>query len=132
MVLTEGKVSSYIDPICVLLPALFVACRSRAALIFASLLTKMTTITVDKAVMLTIKAVARESMDAMYALLVSVEKRMPVFVLMCVLKLPVIFSQTTVCTAKLHTLSHVGTSVQMTVVWLMVVGQLPQFEARML
>ena len=81
MVLTEGKGSSYIDSICMLLPVLFVACRSRAASIFALLLAKMTTITVDKAVMLTIKAVVREPMDAMYTLLVSVEKRMPVFVL---------------------------------------------------
>ena len=57
---------------------------------------------------------------------------MPVFMLIGLLKLPEIFPQTTVCTAKVHTLSLVGTSVQVTVVWLVVVGQLPQFDARML
>ena len=48
------------------------------------------------------------------------------------LALPVRISQSTVCTAKLHSLPLVGTSVQVTLVWLVVVGQLPQFEARML
>ena len=48
------------------------------------------------------------------------------------LKLPVIFSQTTVCMAKLHSLLSASTSVQVTLVWLVVVGQLPQFDARML
>ena len=48
------------------------------------------------------------------------------------LKLPVIFPQTTVCTAKLHSLPAASTSVQVTLVWLVVVGQLPQFDARML
>ena len=48
------------------------------------------------------------------------------------LKLPVIFPQITVCKAKLHSLLSVGTSVQVTLVWLVVVGQLPQFDARML
>ena len=38
-----------------------------------------------------------------------------------------------VCTANMHiVLLSVGTAVQVTVVWLVVVGQLPQFEARML
>ena len=48
------------------------------------------------------------------------------------LQLPVIFPQTTVCTAKLHILSSLGKSVQVTLVWLVVVGELPQFDARML
>ena len=48
------------------------------------------------------------------------------------LKLPVILPQTTVCTAKLHSLSVAGTSVQVTLVWLVVVGQQPQFDARIL
>ena len=48
------------------------------------------------------------------------------------LSLPVIFPQTSVCMANVHTLPLVGTSVQVTVVWLVVVGQLPQFDARML
>ena len=51
---------------------------------------------------------------------------------MFLLKLPVIFPQTTVCIANVHTLVLVCTSVQVTVVWLVVVGQLPQFDARML
>ena len=48
------------------------------------------------------------------------------------LKFPAMFTQTTVCTANVHVLPLVGTSVQVTVVWLVVVGQLPQFDARML
>ena len=48
------------------------------------------------------------------------------------LRLPVIFPQIAVCMAKLHILSSVGTLVQVTLVWLVVVGQLPQFDARML
>ena len=50
------------------------------------------------------------------------------------LKLPVILPQTTVCTANGHIvmLSSFGTTVQVTEVWLVVVGQLPQFDARML
>ena len=132
MALAEGKGSSYIDSICVLVPVVFIACRSRAALIFALLLAKMITITINNATMLTINAVAREPVDAMYVELVSVGWKMPVVMLMGLLKLPVMFPQTTVCTAKLHTLSLVCTSVQVTVVWLVVVGQLPQFDARML
>ena len=46
--------------------------------------------------------------------------------------LPVIFPQTTVCTANVHTVVFIGMSVQVTVVRLVVVGQLPQFDARML
>ena len=45
---------------------------------------------------------------------------------------PVMFPQTTVCTANTHALPSVGTSVQVTVVYFVVVGQLPQFDARML
>ena len=44
-----------------------------------------------------------------------------------------IFSlQATVCRANVHLLSSVVMSVQVTLVWLVVVGQLPQFDARML
>ena len=53
-------------------------------------------------------------------------------ILIGLLLLPVIVSQSTVCTAKLHSLPLVGTSVQVTLVWLVVLGQLPQFDARML
>ena len=45
---------------------------------------------------------------------------------------PLMFPQTTVCTASIHTLPSVGTSVQVIVLWLVLVGQLPQFDARML
>ena len=49
------------------------------------------------------------------------------------LKIPVMFPQTTVCNAKAqNAFCSVGTSVQVTLVWLVVVGQLPQFDARML
>ena len=50
------------------------------------------------------------------------------------LVLLVTFPQVTVCTAKVHVhvLVLVGMSVQVTLVWLVVVGQLPQFDARML
>ena len=52
--------------------------------------------------------------------------------LICSLKSPLIFPQTTVRTANVHTLPSVGTSVQVTVVLVVVVGQLPQFNDRML
>ena len=44
--------------------------------------------------------------------------------------LPVIFAQTTVtvCMIKVHSLLSVGTLVQVTLVWLVVIGQLPQFD----
>jgi hypothetical protein len=45
---------------------------------------------------------------------------------------PAISPQRTVCTANMHMLPLVDTLVQRTVVWLVVVGQLPQFDARML
>ena len=48
------------------------------------------------------------------------------------LQLPVRFPQITVCTANLHTLPLVGTSVQVTVMLVVVVGQLPQLDDRML
>ena len=67
MALTEGIGSSYIDSICVLPSALFVAWESRAALIFNLLLIKVITITISKAEMLTTENVARELIEAMYA-----------------------------------------------------------------
>ena len=45
---------------------------------------------------------------------------------------PTISSQTTVCTANVHIVPLVGTFVQVTVVLVVVVGQLPQFDDRML
>ena len=69
MALTEGIGSSYIDSICVLLSALVVPWEQRAALIFFLLLINMITITIRKAEMLTTENVARELIDAMYAVL---------------------------------------------------------------
>ena len=70
MALTEGIGSSYIDSICVLLSALFVAWESRAALILILFLIRMITITISKAEMLPIENVAKELIDTMYAVLV--------------------------------------------------------------
>ena len=140
--------TSYIGSI---LSALFVS-----SLIFALLLIKIITITVMETTTLMIKAVARELMDTMYVVcsitvavvraltdevdVVAVPdspkfplgKRMPMIGSLVSLVLPVIFPQTTVCMANVHMLPLVGTSVQVTVVWLVVVGQLPQFDVRML
>ena len=69
MTLTEGMGSSYIDSICVLLTALFVGWESRAALIFILLLINMMTITISKAEIVTTENVARELIEAMYAVL---------------------------------------------------------------
>ena len=44
---------------------------------------------------------------------------------------PLIKPQGTVCTANVHTPPSLGTSVQVTVVLVVVVGQLPQFDDRM-
>ena len=71
MALTEGIGSSYIDSICVLLTALVVPWESKAALMFILLLINVITITISKAVMLTIENVARELIEIMYAVLVS-------------------------------------------------------------
>ena len=72
MALTEGVGSSYIDSLSVLLSALvIVAWESRATLIFILLL--MITITISKAEMVTIENVARELIEAMHAVLVSLE-----------------------------------------------------------
>ena len=43
-----------------------------------------------------------------------------------------VLAQTAACIENIHMLPSVGTSVQVTVVWLVVVGQLPQFDARTL
>ena len=72
MALAEGKGSSYIGSICVLLPVMFVTCRSRTALSLALFLVNMIIITVMKTTILTIKTAARELMDAMYTVLAAV------------------------------------------------------------
>ena len=69
MALTEGIGSAYIDSICVLLTTLGVPWESRAAFIFILLLINMIPITISKAEMLTTENVARELIDAMYAVL---------------------------------------------------------------
>ena len=67
-----------------------------------------------------------------YAVILFVVPSMVMLNVRGLLRLPVIFPQIVVSIAKLHILSSVGTSVQVTLVWLVVVGQLPQFDARML
>ena len=132
--------SSYTDSMCVLLSLLFVSCRLRAALIFVLLLIKVTTITIMKTTMLTIKAVAREPLDIMHPILASsmlrfsVGCRISVFTLIGLLILPEILAHESrmVCTANVHILLFSGTSVQVVVVWLVLAEQLPQFDARML
>ena len=79
--------TSYIGSVSVVLSALLVS-----SLIFALLLIKIT-ITVMKTTTLMIKAVARELIDAMYAVMLSLGLR---FMLNESLTLPVIFPQTTV------------------------------------
>ena len=74
------------------------------------LLTRVYGITISKAEMLTTENAARELIEAMYTVLTCVF--MPIVLLI----LPVIFPQTTVCMAKLHSLLSVGTSVQVTLV----------------
>ena len=79
--------SSYIDSIlCVLL--LLANCGSKTALAFTLFLLKIVTITAMKTTTLTIKAVARELMDIIHAVLV--------FMLIELLMLLVMFPQTTV------------------------------------
>ena len=132
--MTEVKgpvTSSYIDSMCVLLPALLACCRSRAD--FVLCLFRMAAITIIEATTLIIKAVARELVDIMKAMIrFFVGRRVLVFTLIGSLALPVIVPQTMVCIANVHTLPSAGTSVQVILVWLVVVGQLPQFDARML
>ena len=72
MALTEDEGSSYINSMCVPLSAMFVTCRSRAALLFALLHVKMIIITINKAMMLIIKAVAREGIEAVYTVVVTI------------------------------------------------------------
>jgi hypothetical protein len=88
--------SSYIDSIlCVLLLlAVFIETGSKPALAFALFLLKIIAITVMKTTTLTTKAVARKLMDIIDAEFMSVE--VPVFILIELLTLLVMFPQTTV------------------------------------
>ena len=133
MALTEGIGSSYIDSICVLLTALFGDCSSLITL----LLCKMIPMAVVKTTALVISATTRELMVARYAVLV----HMSVLFLSCdvslctvtgSLLLPIRVPQSTVRIANVHTLFPVGMSVHVILVLLVVVGQLPQLDARML
>ena len=124
------------DSRCVLLSSLCGGCSS---LIFALLLCKMITMAVVKTTTLVVSATTRELMVARYAVLVHISMLLlPCGVVVCPytlngsLILPIRLPQSTVCTAKLHIISSLGTLVQVTLVWLVVVGQLPQFDARML
>ena len=139
--------SSYIGSLCLSPPALF-----KAASILALLLLMLIIITIVKTIALIIKAVAKELMDMMYTVLLallampnaSVISESCVLLLfvkckpsLCVNRIgllifPVVFPQQAVCIANMHMLPLVGTPVQRIVVWLVVVGQLPQFDARML
>ena len=121
------------DSICVLLASLCSGCSS---LIFALLLCKMITMAVVKTTALVISATTRELMVARYAVLVLMSALFLSCNVVCMmigsLISPIRLPQATVCIANVHTLFSVGTSVQVTLVWLVVLGQLPQFDARML
>ena len=92
--------------------------------------------TVIVTTMLTTRDTARNPIDAKYSIsVVGDSVTVAVFstkILIELFLLPMIFPQTTVCTANEHSLASVGTSVQVAMVWLVVVGQLPQFDVRML
>ena len=133
MALAEDKgpvTSSYIESIgsmCIVLSATF-GC-SRAALTFALLLTEVITTTVMEIITTMTKAAARELMG-----IIHLHVAEAVLITSGSLVLPIILPPTTVCRANMHVLPSVCTytSVQVTLVWLVVVGQLPQFDARML
>ena len=148
MALAEDKApvtSSYVESVSLSFSAWFASCRSRLAFVFAFLLAMMITITVIETTTLTIKAAAKTLIDIMYTLLVvsglfipitlsllSVTVGFKMLTSIVLLNCPVMFPQATVCTANVHRLPLVCTLVQVTLVWLVVVGQLPQFDARML
>ena len=116
--------SSYIGSMCIVLSATLDC--SRAALIFALLLTEVITTTVMEIIPTMTKAAAMELVG-----IIHVHAAEAVFITRGSLVLPIILPPTTVCRANMHVLpSYI--SVQVTLVWLVVVGQLPQFDARML
>ena len=88
------------------------------------------TINITETTMLTVNAEAREMIDILYTMVLVF--RVSVFTWNVSLILPVMFPQTTVCMANMHALLSAGIPVQVILVWLVVVGQLPQFDARML
>ena len=146
MALAEGKApvtSSYIESVSLSFSAWFASCRSRLAFVFAFFLAMMITITVIETTTLTIKAAAKTLIDIMHTLLVSglfipnititlsllsvtVGLKMLTFIVL--LNCPVMFPQATGCTANVHRLPLLCTLVQVTLVWLVVVGHPPQFD----
>ena len=123
------------NSVCVLLSTPFDSCSS---LILALFLRTMITVAIVKTITIAIKATARELVAIKYACTIA----LPVFMIMycdsavctliVLLVLPTRLPHKTVCIANVHRLFSVGASVQVTLVWLVVVGQLPQFDARML
>ena len=134
---------------------------SKAAFIFALLL-KIMTINVKETTILTIKAVIRKLIGITYVTVLVSELHMLTVTIeseVCVLRfsagcwlslgvlispfarkmiltgsliLPIIFPQAMVCAARIHVLLLIDTSIHVTLVWLVIEGQLPQFDARML
>ena len=131
--LIEGRGSSYMASVCVLLSIPLDCCSFSFLALF---LRTMTTMAVVKTTTLAIKATAKEVVVIKYTI------DLPVFMVMycasavcmviVLLVLPTRLPHNTACIANVHTLLLVGTLVQVTLVWLVVVGQLPQFDARML
>ena len=127
----EGPVtSSYIESMCIPFSAL--SDCSRAVLIFALLLIEITTIAVVAITTTVVKAAARTLVIIVHSALDSTVFAEEMLNTVGSLALPTILSQTTVCTVNMHMPPVRGTSVQVTLVWLVVVGQLPQFDARIL
>ena len=129
---------SYVHSTCCLFSAVVVSCSFKA-LISAFPLIKIIVVTVVETTRLTTRATARKLMDIVDDWLTHVCVSGFVEEVNCtemgLLIFPVIFPQRwdTVCTANVH-MFPVGTntSVHVTLVWLVVVGQLPQFDDRML
>jgi hypothetical protein len=93
----------------------------------------MIAMAVEKATALVINTTTRELIVARYAVLVHesavfLSCDVVVVTITGSLLLPMRLPQATVCMANMHTLLSAGTSVQVTLVWLVVVGQLPQFD----
>ena len=137
IVLIEGMALVTSSYTCGCLSAVVVS-RSFKALMFAFLLVIMIqhmTITVVETTRLTTRAVAREMMDITEGRLLRLSRFIKEVrctdIELFGLSVIVLQMSTTVCTATVHVPS-VGRSVQVTLVWLVVVGQLPQFDDRIL
>ena len=122
--LIEGRGSSYMDSVYVLLSTPLDSC---SLLILALLLRTMITMAVVKITTLAIKATARELVVIKYTIALYCGSAM--YTMIELLVLPTRIPHNTVCTANPQRLFSIGTSVQVTLVWLVVLGQLPQFDA---